>query len=224
MLICLATSLLSSILLFIYFKNRISSVEEKVNVIFQLVQNHEEENKIMMHETVPSDSQQYAPSDSQQYAPSDNLIVISENEESDSDSDSESDNESDNESVDNNTNNIENGLNLDSDLVISENIIDENEIKKIALHLEDNLEEVGDILLTKENQEDKDINSEDEEEDEEDEEDEEEDEESVENEIKQTINYSKFKVDELKQMCHDKDLENYKSLKKAQLVALLENS
>ena len=215
MLICLATSLLSSILLFIYFKNRISSVEEKVNVIFQLVQNHEEENKIMMHETVPSDSQQYAPSD--------NLIVISENEESDSDSDSESDNESDNESVDNNTNNIENGLNLDSDLVISENIIDENEIKKIALHLEDNLEEVGDILLTKENQEDKDINSEDEEEDEEDEE-EDEDEESVENEIKQTINYSKFKVDELKQMCHDKDLENYKSLKKAQLVALLENS
>ena len=41
---------------------------------------------------------------------------------------------------------------------------------------------------------------------------------------KQTINYSKFKVDELKKMCQDKELENYRSLKKAQLVALLENS
>ena len=46
----------------------------------------------------------------------------------------------------------------------------------------------------------------------------------IQNEIKQTINYSKFKVDELKKMCEDKELENYKSLKKAQLVALLENS
>ena len=47
---------------------------------------------------------------------------------------------------------------------------------------------------------------------------------SVENEIKQTINYSKYKVDELKQMCQEKDLENYKSLRKSELVALLENS
>ena len=37
---------------------------------------------------------------------------------------------------------------------------------------------------------------------------------SVENEIKQTINYSKFKVDQLKQMCQEKELENYSKLKK----------
>ena len=47
---------------------------------------------------------------------------------------------------------------------------------------------------------------------------------SVENEIKQTINYSKFKVDQLKQMCQDKELENYSKLKKADLIKLLENS
>jgi hypothetical protein len=208
LLICLATSLLSSILLFIYFKNRISSVEEKVNVIFQLVQNHEQENKITMHETASRNTQQ-------QYMPTDNLIVISENEE---ESESDSDSESDNESEDENNNNVENGLNLDSDLVISENIIDENEIKKIALNLEDNLEEVEDIILTKENVEELESNSENDDDENDDQDD------SVENEIKQTINYSKFKVDELKQMCQEKELENYKSLRKSELVALLENS
>ncbi len=204
LLICLATSLLSSILLFIYFKNRISSVEEKVNVIFQLVQNHEQENKIMMHETVPTNSQQYMPTD--------NLIVVSENEEESDSDDSEEESDSDND------NNVEDGLNLDSDLVISENIIDENEIKKIALNLEDNLEEVEDIVFTKENVEELESNSEDD-----DDEDDDQDN-SVENEIKQTINYSKFKVDQLKQMCQEKELENYSKLKKADLIKLLENS
>jgi len=204
LLICLATSLLSSILLFIYFKNRISSVEEKVNVIFQLVQNHEQENKIMMHETVPTNSQQYMPTD--------NLIVVSENEEESDSDDSEEESDSDND------NSVEDGLNLDSDLVISENIIDENEIKKIALNLEDNLEEVEDIVFTKENVEELESNSEDD-----DDEDDDQDN-SVENEIKQTINYSKYKVDQLRRMCQDKELENYSKLKKAELIKLLENS
>lgn len=204
MLICLATSLLSSILLFIYFKNRISSVEEKVNVIFQLVQNHEQENKIMMHETVPSNTQQYMPSD--------NLIVVSENEEEEEESESESESESNSDDSDNEEESPE--LNLDSDLVISENMIDENEIKKIALNLEDSLEEVGDILLTKE--EDTELNDDNSEKSD--------NENSTEEEIKETINYSKYKVDQLKQMCEDKELENYKSLKKAELVKLLENS
>ena len=207
LLICLATSLLSSILLFIYFKNRISSVEEKVNVIFQLVQNHEQENKIMMHETVPTNSQQYMPSD--------NLIVVSENEEESDSDDSEEESDSDND------NSVEDGLNLDSDLVISENIIDENEIKKIALNLEDNLEEVEDIVLTKENVDELESNSEN---DDDDDDDDDEEDNSVENEIKQTINYSKFKVDQLKQMCQEKELENYSKLKKADLIKLLENS
>ena len=204
MLICLATSLLSSILLFIYFKNRISSVEEKVNVIFQLVQNHEQENKIMMHETVPSNTQQYMPSD--------NLIVVSENEEEEEESESESESESNSDDSDNEEESPE--LNLDSDLVISENMIDENEIKKIALNLEDSLEEVGDILLTKE--EDTELNDDNSEKSD--------DENSTEEEIKQTINYSKLKVDQLKQMCQEKELENYSKLKKAELVKLLENS
>lgn len=204
MLICLATSLLSSILLFIYFKNRISSVEEKVDVIFQLVQNHEQENKIMMHETVPSNTHQYMPSN--------NLIVVSENEEEEEESESESESESNSDDSDNEEESPE--LNLDSDLVISENMIDENEIKKIALNLEDSLEEVGDILLTKEK--DTELNDDNSEKSD--------DENSTEEEIKETINYSKYKVDQLKQMCEDKELENYKSLKKAELVKLLENS
>ena len=81
LLICLATTLLSSILLFIYFKNRISSVEEKVNVIFQLVQNHEQQNKINMYENSSNNPPQYM----QQ---SNNLIVVSDNEQ-ESESDSE---------------------------------------------------------------------------------------------------------------------------------------
>ena len=201
LLICLATILLSSILLFIYFKNRISSVEEKVNVIFQLVQNHEQKNKINMYETSKANEPQYMQNE--------NLIVVSDNDnesDNESESGSDSDSESDNEDVEVRSL-ADVGLNLDSDLVIGENMINEAQIKKIALNLEENLEEVGEVILTKEG----------------DDEDDDEDDE-IQSEIKQTINYSKFKVEELKQMCQDKELENYKSLKKAQLVSLLENS
>jgi hypothetical protein len=206
LLICLATILLSSILLFIYFKNRISSVEEKVNVIFQLVQNHEQKNKINMYETSKANEPQYMQNE--------NLIVVSDNDnesDNESESGSDSDSESDNEDVEVRSL-ADVGLNLDSDLVIGENMINEAQIKKIALNLEENLEEVGEVILTKEGDDEDDEDDEDNEDDE------------IQSEIKQTINYSKFKVEELKQMCQDKELENYKSLKKAQLVSLLENS
>ena len=143
-----------------------------------------------------------------------NLIVVSDNDnesDNESESGSDSDSESDNEDVEVRSL-ADVGLNLDSDLVIGENMINEDQIKKIALNLEENLEEVGEVILTKEGDDEDDEDDEDNEDDE------------IQSEIKQTINYSKFKVEELKQMCQDKELENYKSLKKAQLVSLLENS
>ena len=108
LLICLATILLSSILLFIYFKNRISSVEEKVNVIFQLVQNHEQKNKINMYETSKANEPQYMQNE--------NLIVVSDNDnesDNESESGSDSDSESDNEDVEVRSL-ADVGLNLDS--------------------------------------------------------------------------------------------------------------
>ena len=40
LIICLALVLLSSILLFVYFKSRVGKVEEKLDIMFQLVQSH----------------------------------------------------------------------------------------------------------------------------------------------------------------------------------------
>ena len=40
----------------------------------------------------------------------------------------------------------------------------------------------------------------------------------------ETINYSTFKVVELKKMCADKELTNYSSLKKKELIELLSNT
>ena len=41
--ICLATVLLSSILLFIYFRTKVAKVEEKLEIMFNLIQSHAEQ-------------------------------------------------------------------------------------------------------------------------------------------------------------------------------------
>jgi hypothetical protein len=101
--ISLATILLSSILLFIYFKNRISAVEEKVDVIFQLVQSHTDNREEMrVYESAPQQQTNV------------NLIEVSDRED-DEDSDSDESDTSDEE--DN-----QDRLNLENDLILGENI------------------------------------------------------------------------------------------------------
>ena len=187
--ISLATILLSSILLFIYFKNRISTVEEKVDVIFQLVQNHTDNREQMrVYESTPQQSNA-------------NLIEVSDREQDDDESDSDESNTSEEESDEEN----EEKLNLEDDLILEQgDVLDTDNIKKIALDLEtnvDDLEPTELILEKKDNDED---NEEDNEED--------------------NVDYKGFKVSQLKQLCEEKNLENYKSLKKAELIELLQSS
>ena len=47
LVISLGVSALSATLLFLYFRNRISSVERKVDVMFDLIQSHEQDRQQM---------------------------------------------------------------------------------------------------------------------------------------------------------------------------------
>jgi len=222
LLISLATVLLSSILLFIYFRSRIVKVEEKLEIMFNLIQSHAREEQ-MTQQFVPYENNVQNTVEENTRV---NLIDVSEDEDGESDSD-ESDSDSDDEM---------------NNLVIDETLLEEN-VKKIELTLEskdvlfdnmtqenmNHLEDVQtDIIVQKgmeeEYNEEEDNEEEDnEEEDNEEEDNEEEDNEEEDNEEEMIIDLTKLKVVELRKMCSDNGKTNYKSLKKAELIQLLQN-
>ena len=95
--ICLTATGISSLLLFFYFKNKLSTVEEKLDSMFQLIQNYaaqterrNNEAEWRVQETGPS--QPVVPVVSEMEHVNNSKIVVSDNDsESDSDEDSESD-------------------------------------------------------------------------------------------------------------------------------------
>ena len=214
LLISLATVLLSSILLFIYFKTRISKVEEKLEIMFNLIQSHAQEKQLNAQQFVPYGNNNMVNSGENDRV---NLIDVSDNEDEDDESDS---NDSDTDSDDEN------------DLVIDNNsLIEEENIKKIELTM-DNKDVLFDDTLNEENlshledlQDQIIVQKEDEDDNEgEEEEEEEEDEEQEEvEEVQQAEDLSKLKVVELRKLCSDMGKSGYKSLKKQELIALLQN-
>ena len=106
LIICLAQVLLSSILLFVYFKSRVSKVEEKLDIMFQLVQSHssnQQQDNIKFYENNTQNNQiNEAVDDTLYNKPDVNLISISDSEEEDSneDSDEDSNEESEDDSED----------------------------------------------------------------------------------------------------------------------------
>ena len=202
LLISLATVLLSSILLFIYFRSRIVKVEEKLEIMFNLIQSHAREEQ-MTQQFVPYENNVQNTVEENTRV---NLIDVSEDEDGESDSD-ESDSDSDDEM---------------NNLVIDETLLEEN-VKKIELTLEskdvlfdnmtqenmNHLEDVQtDIIVQKGMEEEYN---------------EEEDNEEEDNEEEMIIDLTKLKVVELRKMCSDNGKTNYKSLKKAELIQLLQN-
>jgi len=192
-----ALVLLSSILLFVYFKTRVGKVEEKLDIMFQLVQSHASQQnsmKIYENNVINEEVNNVINEDNELVNKEEvNLISVSEDESDESD---ESDSDSDDENI--------------NELVIGE------DIKKISLNLENNdedddipiiLEKKGDIETLSE----EDLNPETLEE------------VSI-NNLSIEVDYEKYKVAELKQMCEDKELENYKKLKKSDLIDLLKNN
>ena len=223
LIICLAQVLLSSILLFAYFKTRVSKVEEKLDIMFQLVQSHaaqqQQQNTMKFYENntqskvkfndVNNDINNEVNNEVNNELDSkkENLISVSDDSSDDENYSSDSEeNESDDEE---NESGDEENVN---ELVIGE------EIKKISLNLEINNEDdaISFILEKKDNIEilsDEELNAEILEE------------VSVDNlSIEEEVDYEKFRVAELKKMCQEKELGNYKKLKKSELIDLLKKN
>ena len=78
LIVSLGTTSLISILLFLYFRNRITSVERKVSMLFKLIEDHHQQQQVQF-------MQRMRPMPPQQS----NLINVSDGEESDSGSDTE---------------------------------------------------------------------------------------------------------------------------------------
>ena len=225
LLISLATVLLSSILLFVYFRTRVSKVEEKLEIMFNLIQSHSQERA--RDQFLPNDTPVQINKDNQERI---NLIDVSDTENGDSDEDYSDTDDSDYDSESER-----------NDLVIGNEMLSEENVKKIALNLENtdvlfntknfgNNLESEEIIVKKEAAEDveEDVDVEDlkDVEDVEDVEDvvDVEDVEDVEDvlDVGETIDLSKLKVVELRKMCSEQGKGGYKSLKKSELVALLQ--
>ena len=224
LMISLSISALGCTLLFLYFRNKISSMEKKVDVMFDLIQNHQQEqyntqtnNQVEEHNIMSSDNFNNFDENIQNSV---NLIPVSEDEnddENDDDSEEVSDSDedvSDNEDLPK--------ISLDS----TENMtLEVNDIKKITVQEVDKvliddsiqmeeLEDVTDSLDEMEDSDDEENNNED-----------------VTEEVKEVtvqkidedFDYNKLKVSELKALAKQKGLQNYKSLKKGSLVDLLQS-
>ena len=218
--LCLAVSLLACTLLFFYFKNRLFKTEQKVDLMFQLIQEHERSAQLrhrqrpfvarqglMPTQVAQNDSDVKSSSNLIQISDDDTVLSGGSSEESDSGSETEEE---------------------DSQLKISKDDLDTN-IKTISLSLsgaetnkqELNLEDMGDLnevggLEDPEMEEDKpesvplvpqelvdmDI---------------------VDNIVK-SIDYNKMNMKTLKAEAESRGLVNYKGLRKPKLVELLQES
>tara|TARA_B110001450_G_scaffold134625_1_gene126410 strand:+ start:7341 stop:8030 length:690 start_codon:yes stop_codon:yes gene_type:complete len=226
LIICLAQVLLSSILLFVYFKSRVSKVEEKLDIMFQLVQSHssnQQQDNIKFYENNTQNNQINETVDDTLYnKPDVNLISISDseeedsNEDSDEDSNEDSDEESDEDGDEENINELIIGKDIKK---ISLNLEDENnEDIPIILEKKDNIETLNQEnfdILSEENLEilsQENLNAEILEE------------VSVDLTLEEETDYDKLKVVELKQLCQEKELQNYKKLRRSELIELLQKN
>jgi len=233
LVISLGVSALGCTLLFLYFRNKISAVERKVDVMMDIIQNHQQEvSQTMSFNQVSSnqqsqnfnqeeDSQQTGAWAAEENQPERNLIDVSDDEEDDGD-DSEEVSDTDEDVSDDEEEQPKLSLDKTEDMTL-----EISEVKKITVQESDKvkvdnsveLEEVEDVT-----------DSLDEIDDDEDDEDEEEDEEDEEvkdikvEKLDEEFDYSKLKVSELKALAAAKKLDGYKSLKKGPLIDLLKSS
>ena len=243
LVISLGVSALSATLLFLYFRNRMASVERKVDVMFDLIQSHESDRQQqMVYQQAMMQQQNSAPSSQNTGAwveettqPERNLIDVSDDDDSEGEYDSE-----DSREVSDNEEDLEERIKLvttDIDVDQAEEVknvevLETNDTEPVTVDEAVELEEVtleedgtsGDVentVQSADNDNDKVDDSLDEEdsEDEADEEEESDDDETQ--EVSEEVEYSKLKVAELKAIAEAKGLTNYKSLKKQPLIDLI---
>jgi len=243
LVISIGVSALSATLLFLYFRNRMTNVERKVDVMFDLIQSHETDRQQQMSQSYmaaqnvrqsssPQDTDNWNSKNSQER----NLIDVSEDDDSEYDSE-------DSREVSDNEDDLAERIKLvttDIDLQEAEEeknvvVLESTNTEPISIDESVQLEEVTNNLDeedndTTDNKEDiKEIVQKAEVEDNlvEDslEEDSESEAESVnEEENKETPEYNKLRVAELKALAEAKGLLNYKSLKKQPLIDLIKAS
>ena len=251
LVISLGVSALSATLLFLYFRNRISSVEKKVDVMFDLIQSHQSDRQQAQHMMMQQQRQQnQAPSqDTGAWIAEEgreagrNLIDVSEDDE---DYDEEYDSE-DSKEVSDNDDDLEERIKLvttDIDIQSAEEAkavevleanntepvsVDETiELQEVTDDLEDEEEELGssaDVENTVQSADKSDNNDDvdDSLEEDDSEEDEDNSDEPIQ-EVEKEVQYSKLKVAELKALAEAMGLTNYKSLKKQPLIDLIKAS
>lgn len=202
LLISVGVTLLAVGLLFVYFRNKVSGIEKKVELMFNLIQNYEgQQNAMQAQQYMPTSSQEAMQSGQMPQMTSE-LIEVSDDEAEDSEEVSDSEEDEDEED--------EETLKFEPTTIE----LTETDVKTIDLNT--NIE-----------QETKDQESEDsldEIDSDEDDNDDGEEEEPLEAEEIITLtedDYKKKTVAELKQLAADRGLQNYRSLKKAPLIQLL---
>lgn len=214
LVICLAQVLLSSILLFVYFKTRIGKVEEKLDIMFHLVQSHtQQQNSMDIYENTQSigktnndmNTDNNDINDEINNELNSTLIHVSDDSDTDTDDDSDDDTDDDEEKG-------------DEELVIGGNI------KKISLNLDDEedtddfpfiLEKKGDFeeevnnleLLEEVSVVENCVNDD-----------------VVDDVVDVVDDFENYRVVDLKKMCEERELTNYKKLKKNELIELLKKN
>ena len=216
-LISLGVTCLVCVILFLYFRNRIGKMEQKLDLMFQLIQEYEQNKNIQQHDSRddPLSFQDTQMGGAQRQAEA-NLISVSDDSD-DSDSDEVSDDEDE-------------LLNIKE--TVGENIksisLSGAEIESLKVETGDDLDDISDFEET--NMDDmitlEEVNN-DEIEVEKQEENTSEHEEEIEEVIVKKIDVSNDKpldektVKELKQLAEEKGFTNYKGLRKNKLVELL---
>jgi len=213
------------VILFLYFRNRIGKMEQKVDLMFQLIQEYEQNKIIQQHdsqnEPLPFLDAQMGGTEHQAEA---NLISVSDDESDYSDSDEVSDEED--------------GLLNIKEMVVGENIksisLSGAEIESLKVETGDDLDDISDLeetnmddMITLEEVNNDEIEVE---EQEKNTSDHQEEIEEIEEIIVKKIEVSDVKplgektVKELKQLAEEKGFTNYKGLRKNKLVELLATS
>ena len=197
--------------------------------MFDLIQNHQQEQMSAFNTIQQMDSQQNAVQEETQQTgawtednlqPERNLIDVSDDEDDADDSEevSDTDEESDEEEE---QPPLDLGKTEDMTLEVSEvKKINIQESDKVEINNSVQLEEVEDVTDSLDEIDDDDDDDDEEEEEEEDKE----VKDVVVNKLDEEFDYTKLKVSELKAMAEAKNLEGYKSLKKGPLIELLKSN
>lgn len=227
-LISLGVTCLLCVILFLYFRNRISRMEQKVDLMFQLIQEYEQ-NKIINQnhprndtQSVPTVAFQDVQMGGTEHRVEANLISVSDDESDYSDSDEVSDEEGD-------------LLNI-KETVVGENIksisLSGAEIESLKVEPGDDLDDISDFeetnmddMITLEEVNNDEIEVEEQEEKQEENTSEHQEEIIVKKiEVKDDKPLKEKTVKELKQLAGEKGITNYKGLRKNKLVELLATS